>query len=92
MKNMSYNVTAAVAPSGQIEYVHSSPPNPICVQTQQPPSDQTSPQSFPFYKAPINQLCESPLEKTTHRGTTLFPDGLTEQGFFDLKFFHNKLW
>lgn len=88
---MSYNVTAAVAPSGQSEFRKLAlPSKPICVESRAQQPDQ-SPKSFPFYKAPINQLCESPVEKAT-RGVTLFQDGLTDQGYFDLKFYHNKLW
>lgn len=89
---MSYNVTAAVAPSGQPAYKNTNPSKPNCVETAAPQPNK-APQSFPFYKAPINQLCESPVEKSSTRGaTTLFQDGLTDQGYFDLKFYHNKLW
>lgn len=79
-----------MAPNGQTENNNrSSPTKPLCVESKTQPNK--APETFPFYKAPINQLCESPVEKST-RGVTLFQDGLTDQGYFDLKFYHNKLW
>lgn len=143
MKNMSYNVTAAVAPA--------SPPSADAVDiaaqydTQQRPSingnnhhhhwqpqhgdvpaklDQTfvemkprqhssyhananggdgqMPAGIPAYRPVVNQLCESAqiaeaqrllqLQQVHQKAHAEQPEGVTDQGYFDLKFYHNKLW
>lgn len=57
---------------------------------------------IPAYRPVVNQLCESAqiaeaqrllqlqqLQQKTHAEQ---PEGVTDQGYFDLKFYHNKLW
>lgn len=75
LKNISYNVGAAVSPTDKMEF------------------DQEEPESFGLLK--INR----PIGKTLHVDNTDAvstvsngSEGLTDQGYFDLKFYHNKLW
>lgn len=75
LKNISYNVGAAVSPTDKMEF------------------DQEEPESFGVLK--INR----PIGKTLHVDNTDAvstmsngSEGLTDQGYFDLKFYHNKLW
>lgn len=74
MKNLSFNVGAAVAPSGKMEF------------------DQEEPESFGVVK--INRPGGKSVDNTDNASTisSANSEGFTEQGYFDLKFHHNKLW
>lgn len=123
MKNMSFNVTAAVAPAPTTAaaaaattnaaapphvryapaktFVDAKPP-----QRQQQQSPLTNGDGgngggvMPAYRPVANQLCESAQiaeaqrqqQQRQAKAEAVLPDGVTEQGYFDLKFYHNKLW
>lgn len=75
LKNISYNVGAAVSPTDKMEF------------------DQEEPESFGVLKInrPIGrtlQVDNTDAVSTMSNGS----EGLTDQGYFDLKFYHNKLW
>ncbi|XP_037047490.1 alpha-tubulin N-acetyltransferase-like isoform X1 [Bradysia coprophila] len=75
LKNISYNVGAAVSPTDKMEF------------------DQEEPESFGVLK--INRPIGKTLQvDNTDAVSTLSngSEGLTDQGYFDLKFYHNKLW
>lgn len=74
MKNQSFNVGAAVAPGGKMEF------------------EQEEPESFGVVK--INRPIGKPADNTDAMSTvsSANSEGLTDQGYFDLKFYHNKLW
>lgn len=77
LKNISSNVGAAVSPSTKMEF------------------DQEHPESFGVVKI------GRPVGKSSSNGdnadamstiSSINSEGMTEQGYFDLKFYHNKLW
>lgn len=80
LKNMSHNVGAAVTPTNKMEFY------------------QEKPESFGQVK--ITQPIGLSTKENHHNGDIISPTSsqdsdkshLTDQGFFDLKFFHNKLW
>lgn len=75
LKNISYNVGAAVSPTDKMEF------------------DQEEPESFGVLKInrPIGKTL--PVDNTDAVSTmSNGSEGLTDQGYFDLKFYHNKLW
>lgn len=79
LKNISFNVGAAVSPTDKMEF------------------NQEKPESFGLLK--INRpIGNKPLLIDHHRldqMSAMSPthsEGLTDQGYFDLKFHHNKLW
>lgn len=87
MKNRSFNVGAAVSPTDKMEF------------------DQERPESFGLLKINrpigglggvhhINKL--SPMANHHNDAMASSPiangEGMTDQGYFDLKFYHNKLW
>lgn len=107
MKNMSYNVTAAVAPVVDAaehavgrSTVQWTPPKTF-VDAKPHQVKVTNGAGMPAYGPVANQLCESSqiaaeakrlqLEHQP-RAEHVMPDGITDQGYFDLKFYHNKLW
>lgn len=74
MKNISFNVGAAVAPSDKMQF------------------DQEERESFGVVK--INRPIGKSVDNTDNMSTvsSANSEGLTDQGYFDLKFYHNKLW
>lgn len=77
LKNISFNVGAAVSPTDKMEF------------------DQEAPEDFGIVK--INRpVGRSPAnaDNTDAMSTvsSMNSEGLTEQGYFDLKFYHNRLW
>lgn len=75
LKNISFNVGAAVAPSNKMEF------------------DQEEPESFGVVK--LNRPIGRSNNDNTDAMSTISSansEGMTEQGYFDLKFYHNKLW
>lgn len=74
LKNISFNVGAAVMPSGKMEF------------------DQEEPESFGVVKInrPVGKAADNTDAVSTVSSNN--SEGLTEQGYFDLKFYHNKLW
>lgn len=77
LKNVSSNVGAAVSPSNKMEF------------------DQEHPESFGIVKIgrPTGKFGANG-DNTDALSTisSINSEGLTEQGYFDLKFYHNKLW
>lgn len=78
LKNISFNVGAAVSPTDKMEF------------------DQEEPESFGVLKInrPIgveHHAIIDPVGPHTNlsNGST---EGFTDQGYFDLKFHHNRLW
>lgn len=75
LKNLSFNVGAAVAPSDKMEF------------------DQEERESFGIVKInrPVGgkHVDNSDAQSTV---SSVGSEGLTDQGYFDLKFYHNKLW
>lgn len=78
MKNISFNVGAAVAPTDKMEF------------------DQEEPESFGVVKInrPIGSKLSPNVDSTDAQSTvsSVGSEGFTDQGYFDLKFYHNKLW
>lgn len=74
LKNISFNVGAAVMPSNKMQF------------------DQEQPESFGIVKIgkPIGKL--SPNADNTDALSPVNSERLTDQGYMDLKFYHNKLW
>lgn len=75
LKNISFNVGAAVTPGNKMEF------------------DQEEPESFGIVK--INRpIGKSPNADSDAVSTisSIHSEGITDQGYFDLKFYHNKLW
>lgn len=75
LKNISFNVGAAVSPTDKMEF------------------DQEAPESFGIVK--INRpIGNAPVhtDTTDAMSTVSSTEGFTEQGYFDLKFYHNRLW
>lgn len=77
LKNISFNVGAAVSPTDKMEF------------------DQEAPESFgvvkinrPVGKSPSNADNTDAMSTVSSMNS----EGLTEQGYFDLKFYHNRLW
>lgn len=77
LKNISFNVGAAVSPTDKMEF------------------DQEEPESFGVVKInrPVGKLSPH-LDNSDAVSTisSIHSEGLTDQGYFDLKFYHNKLW
>lgn len=77
LKNISFNVGAAVSPTDKMEF------------------DQEAPESFGVVKInrPIGKSSTN-VDNTDAMSTisSMNSEGLTEQGYFDLKFYHNRLW
>lgn len=115
MKNMSYNVTAAVtaACDGPVDgadavgrgTVQWTPPKSFVDAKPAHMKAAANGAGIPAYRPVANQLCESSqIAAATKRlqqeqqqqqhvaADVVQPDGITEQGYFDLKFYHNKLW
>lgn len=78
MKNMSYGVGAAVTPSNKMEFDQEDGGEFGVVKIHRPPGKMHSPN---------NDDAVSTSSKATANG-----DGFTGQGYYDLKFYHNKLW
>ncbi|KAM7357265.1 alpha-tubulin acetylase isoform 2-T14 [Cochliomyia hominivorax] len=77
MKNRSYGVGMAVTPSTKMEF------------------DQESREDFGVVKInrPIGKQPLSPnANEETMSTVSSTGEGLTDQGYYDLKFYHNKLW
>lgn len=77
LKNISFNVGAAVTPTDKMEF------------------DQEERESFGVVKInrPIGKLSPNVDNSDAHSTvSSVGSEGLTEQGYFDLKFYHNKLW
>lgn len=77
MKNRSYGVGMAVTPSGKMEF------------------DQEAREDFGVVKInrPIGKQPLSPnANEETMSNVSSSGEGLTDQGYYDLKFYHNKLW
>lgn len=75
LKNISFNVGAAVTPGNKMEF------------------EQEEPESFGVVK--INRpIGKSPNPDSDALSTisSINSEGITDQGYFDLKFYHNKLW
>lgn len=77
MKNRSYGVGMAVTPSPKMEF------------------DQEAREDFgvvkinrPIGKQPLSPNANEETMSTVSSGA----EGLTDQGYYDLKFYHNKLW
>lgn len=77
LKNISFNVGAAVSPTDKMEF------------------DQETPESFgvvkinrPIGKSPSNTDNTDAMSTVSSMNS----EGLTEQGYVDLKFYHNRLW
>lgn len=78
MKNMSFGVGAAVTPTNKMEFDQEDRGDFGVVKINRPPGKIMSPN---------NDDAMSTSSKTTAGG-----DGFTDQGYYDLKFYHNKLW
>lgn len=76
LKNISSNVGAAVMPSGKMEF------------------DQERPESFGVVKIgrPVGKHANGDNADAMSTISSINSEGMTEQGYFDLKFYHNKLW
>lgn len=78
LKNLSFNVGAAVTPTDKMQF------------------DQEEPESFGIVKInrPIGNKLSPNVDNTDAVSTisSVGSEGLTDQGYFDLKFYHNKLW
>lgn len=74
LKNVSYNVGAAVMPSTKMQF------------------DQEERESFGVVKIgrPVGKIVPS-IDNSDAR-STVSSEGFTDQGYFDIKFHHNKLW
>ena len=83
MKNISFNVGAAVSPTDKMEFVQEQPESFGIVKINQPigGSSKLSP------RHPDNGHHDD-----THSVASSTGEGITDQGYFDLKFYHNKLW
>lgn len=75
MKNISFNVGAAVSPTDKMEFV------------------QEEAESFGVVKLnrPFGKLSPNIIDNSD-AVSTASGEGMTDQGYFDLKFYHNKLW
>lgn len=80
MKNISNNVGMAVSPTNKMEFYQEEPECFGLVKITQPIGEQ---QHF---------LGVDAVDDSSETGTTEEKKCLTDQGFFDLKFYHNKLW
>lgn len=79
MKNMSFGVGAAVTPSNKMEFDQEDRRGDFgVVKINRPHGKMMSPN---------NDDAMSTSSKATAGG-----DGFTGQGYYDLKFYHNKLW
>lgn len=77
LKNVSFNVGAAVTPTDKMEF------------------NQEEPESFGVVKInrPIGKMPTSADDTDAMSMISSAPsEGLTDQGYVDLKFYHNKLW
>lgn len=80
MKNISDNVGMAVSPTNKMEFYQEAPESFGLVKITQPIGEQ---QHF---------LGVDTADDASQTGTSDDKNCLTDQGFFDLKFYHNKLW
>lgn len=76
LKNVSYNVGAAVTPTDKMEF------------------DQEERESFGVVKInrPVGKTSNVDNSDAHSTISSVGSEGLTDQGYFDLKFYHNKLW
>lgn len=80
LKNMSTNVGAAVTPNSKMEFYQETPESFGQVKITQPIGVMVKEQH-------LSNVIISPTSSQDSDKSHL-----TDQGFFDLKFFHNKLW
>lgn len=77
MKNISFGVGSAVTPTNKMEFVQESREDFGVVKINRPVGKLHSP---------------PPPDNADAMSTVSSGEGLTDQGYYDLKFFHNKLW
>lgn len=79
MKNISHNVGMAVSPTNKMEFYQEVPESFGLVKITQPIGQQ-------------QHLNPDTTDDSSQTNSGDAKNGLTDQGFFDLKFYHNKLW
>lgn len=101
LKNISFNVGAAVSPTDKMEFNQMEPesfgllkinrplPSPLPTWQQSQPQSQ---QQKHHQTLPITSTLSPNNIDNTDAVSMVSSEGFTEQGYFDLKFYHNKLW
>ncbi|XP_055915726.1 alpha-tubulin N-acetyltransferase 1 isoform X1 [Eupeodes corollae] len=77
LKNISFNVGMAVTPTKKMEFDQEQTDEFGIVKINRPPGKLVSP---------------PPPDNTDAMSTVSSGEGFTDQGYYDLKFYHNKLW
>lgn len=85
LKNRSFNVGAAVSPTDKMEFVQERPESFGLLKINRPIGGHLA------AVQQHNKLLSPQMERDHHGGVSP-GEGMTDQGYFDLKFFHNKLW
>lgn len=88
MKNRSFNVGAAVSPTDKMEFDQERPESFGLLKINRPIGGlggvhHHTNKLSPMVNHHIDVLASSPI---------VTGEGMTDQGYFDLKFYHNKLW
>lgn len=91
LKNLSFNVGAAVMPSGKMQFDQEKPESFGVVKIPRPLKNLFAPpEPHPIIgrKKTLRLDIPNPNRLSSNYST----NNLTDQGYLDLKFYHNKLW
>ena len=91
LKNLSFNVGAAVMPSASMEFDQAKPESFGVVKITRPAGNripQWEPHKIIGRKKGLRLDVPHPEKLLASKSA----ENLTDQGYLDLKFYHNKLW
>lgn len=95
LKNLSFNVGAAVMPSAKMEFVEEEPGSYGVVKVSRRAAREALPLVGVPHKIIGRKKClrlDVPDPEKFMRAASKSAENLTDQGYLDLKFYHNKLW
>lgn len=91
LKNLSFNVGAAVMPSAKMQFDQEQPESFGIVKINRPAQNallHIEPHKIIGKKKSLRLDVPNPVALVASKSA----ENLTDQGFLDLKFYHNKLW
>lgn len=91
LKNLSFNVGAAVMPTAKMQFDQEQPESFGVVKINRPARNALlhfEPHKIIGKKKSMRLDVPNPVAMVTSKSA----ENLTDQGFLDLKFYHNKLW
>lgn len=91
LKNLSFNVGAAVMPSGKMEFDDDEPASFGIVKINRP-SKKLFPNWEPHPIIGRKKCLRLDVPHPERLMASKSAENLTDQGYLDLKFYHNKLW